>query len=46
MDTEKHQVTEDLSKDIDRFWEDPKKIMILLDLLFLWEDPDRPRIYS
>jgi hypothetical protein len=40
-------MTEDLFRDIDRFWEDPQKIMMLLDLLFLWEDEEgRKQVYS
>lgn len=30
----------------DRFWEDPQKIMKLLDLMFLFEDQDKPKICS
>lgn len=29
-----------------KVWEDPQKIMNLIDLLFLWEDPDKKGIYS
>ena len=32
------QVPEELIRETDRFWEDPEKIMRLIDLLFLWED--------
>lgn len=33
-------MTEDLIQETDHFWDDPKKIMNLIDLLFLWEDDD------
>lgn len=39
-------MTEDLIRETDRFWEDPQKIMNLIDLLFLWEDPDKKQICS
>ena len=31
-------VPDELIRETDRFWEDPEKIMRLIDLLFLWED--------
>ena len=31
---------------IDNFWDDPRKIMNLIDLLFLWDDPDRKQVCS
>lgn len=34
-------MTDDLIRETDRFWDDPKKIMNLIDLLFLWDDDDR-----
>ena len=37
---------DDLARETDRFWEDTQKIMNLIDLLFLWEDPDRKQILS
>ena len=44
LDTDQVQkVVEKNSGTIDRFWEDPKKIMNLIDLLFLWEDEDGRR---
>lgn len=46
MEEEKIQVSDEQVKEADRFWEDPKKIMNLIDLLFLWEDPDKKGIYS
>lgn len=39
-------MTEDLIRETDHFWEDPKKILALIDLLFLWEDPDKRQIPS
>ncbi len=39
-------MTDDLIQETDRFWEDPQKIMNLIDLLFLWEDPDKKQICS
>lgn len=40
------QVPEDLIRETDRFWEDPKKIMNLIDLLFLWDDANKKNIPS
>lgn len=37
---------EDLIQETDRFWEDPEKFMKLIDLLFLWEEPDKKQIFS
>ena len=37
---------DDLAQETDRFWEDPQKIMNLIDILFLWEDPDRKQVCS
>ena len=39
-------MTDDLIRETDRFWDDPKKIMNLIDLLFLWDDPDKKQIPS
>lgn len=39
-------MTDDLIQETDRFWDDPKKIMNLIDLLFLFDDPDRKQICS
>lgn len=39
-------MTEDLIRETDRFWDDPKKIMNLIDLLFLWDDPDKKQVCS
>lgn len=46
MDRKECEVTEGLIQETDRFWEDPQKIMNLIDLLFLWEDEDKRQIYS
>lgn len=46
MDREECEVTDDLIRETDRFWEDPKRIMALIDLLFLWDDPDRREVCS
>ena len=35
---EQHPATDDMIQGADRFWDDPRKIMNLIDLLFLWED--------
>ena len=43
---EQSQVSDDLIQETERFWDDPQKIMNLIDLLFLWEDEDRKQIYS
>lgn len=39
-------MTENLIREADRFWEDPQKIMNLIDLLFLGEDPDKKQVCS
>lgn len=33
-------MTDDLIREADRLWENPQKILALIDLLFLWEDED------
>ena len=40
------EVSPDLLQETERFWENPQKIMNLIDLLFLFEDEDKPKIYS
>ncbi len=37
-ENEQSQVTEDLIQEADRLWENPRMIMNLIDLLFLWDD--------
>jgi len=39
-------MTDDLIQETDRFWEDPQNIMNLIDLLFLWADPDKKQVCS
>lgn len=39
-------MTDDLIRETDRFWDDPKKIMNLIDLIFLMDDPDKKQIPS
>ena len=39
-------MTDDLIRETDRFWDDSKKIMNLIDLLFLWDDPDKKQVCS
>lgn len=45
-ENEQLQVDEDLIRETDRFWENPQNIMNLIDLLFLWDDPDKKQICS
>lgn len=46
MDREKPLTDESLIRETDKFWDDPKNIMNLIDLLFLWDDPDRGKVCS
>ena len=39
------QVTEEQIREVKHFWDDPKRILALIDLLFLGEDPDK-QVYS
>lgn len=43
---ERTALPDDLIRETDSFWEDPKRIMALIDLLFLWDDPDRRQVVS
>ena len=43
---EQTPVSDEMIRETERFWEDPKKIIALIDLLFLWDDPDRKKICS
>ena len=43
---EKFQVSIEHILEAQKVWEDPQKIMNLIDLLFLWEDPYRKKICS
>ena len=36
----------EINSTIDDFWNDPQKVMFLVDLLFLFDDPDRKQICS
>ena len=40
------QVTEKQIRETENFWDDPKRILALIDLLFLWEDPDKKQVCS
>ena len=40
MDRNECELTDDLTRETEEFWKDPRKIMNLIDLLFLWEDDD------
>lgn len=46
MDSEECRVKEDLTRETDNFWSDPKNILALIDLIFLNEDPDKKKICS
>jgi len=46
MDRKECEMTDELIRETDRFWDDPKKIMNLIDLLFLWDDPDKEKVCS
>ena len=37
---------DELILETDRFWQDPRKVMMLIDLLFLWDDPDKKQVCS
>lgn len=40
------KVTENNSGTMDEFWDDPRRVMNLIDLLFLFDDPERRHICS
>ena len=42
---EQINVTDEMIREANHFWEDPKKVMMLIDLLFLW-DEDKKTIPS
>lgn len=46
MDTNEHRMTEKDSSWEERFWEDPEKVMRLIDLLFLGKEEGEFRIPS
>lgn len=37
---------ENLIQETDHFWEDPRRVMALIDLIFLNEDQDKEKIVS
>lgn len=43
---EQSPVAEDLIQEADRLWENPRMVMNLIDLLFLFDDPDKKQIPS
>lgn len=43
---EEFPVSDEMIQETERFWDDPQKIMNLIDLLFLWEDEDKKQICS
>lgn len=43
---ERDDVTDDLIRETERFWEDPRRIMALIDILFLGEEPDGRQVCS
>lgn len=43
---EQTQLPEDLIRQTENFWDDPKKVMYMVDLLFLFDDPDRRQVCS
>lgn len=46
MDSEKRGISEDLIRETDHFWDDPRRVMALIDLIFLNEDPGKEKIVS
>lgn len=40
-DKEQSPVTEEMIQEADNIWNDPQKIMRLIDLLFLWDDKEQ-----
>ena len=43
---EQTQLPEDLIRQTENFWDDPKKVMYLVDLLFLFDDSSKKQMYS
>ena len=43
---ERTPLPDDLAGETERFWEDPRRIMALIDILFLGEDRDGERVVS
>lgn len=46
MDSEEPTINKDLTRETDHFWDDPRRIMALIDLIFLNEDPGKEKIVS
>jgi len=43
---EQTQLPEDLIRQTENFWNDPQKVMYLVDLLFLFDDSDKKQYTS
>ena len=43
---EQTQLPEDLIRQTENFWDDPQKVMYLVDLLFLFDNPSKIQMYS
>lgn len=43
---EEIRVTEEQIRETENFWEDPGRVLALIDLLFLGEDPDKKKVCS
>ena len=43
---EQIKVTDEMIREANHFWEDPQKVMMLIDLLFLFDDPDKRQVCS
>jgi hypothetical protein len=46
MDREEPLTDDSLERETERFWEDPRRIMALIDILFLGEDQDGRQVCS
>ena len=46
MDREEPLTDDSLERETERFWEDPRRIMALIDILFLGEERDGERVVS
>lgn len=40
------ELPEELVRETDGFWKDPQNILNLIDLLGLYEDPEKEKVYS
>lgn len=45
-ENEQSQVSEKMIQEADRLWENPRMVLNLIDLLFLFDDPDKKQIPS